>query len=222
VAVVRVDDHGFELYDGAGGEVALAESPDGLVSVSEAGVAVVTGIAQGLVRVSVEVTDRGGGLNPQDRAWLDPGPWDDIVEVPVEVPNGGLRVQGVLDAGAGGLPVLSQAGPGSYRLRVHVRGRDGHAGPSPGQGEVGGGPNTAVEEYLIVAWPCDPRPRVIIRATDRVGAAHRAAYVVSHREEFSFPPKSEPWSPAGLPLTVIPIEHRTPVDPGTGPGLVRE
>ncbi|MEV6489563.1 hypothetical protein AB0M20_13200 [Actinoplanes sp. NPDC051633] len=55
------------------------------------------------------------------------------------------------------LPVLSPAGPGTYRVRIHARGRDAHYDQVV---------DTPDEEYHLVSWPAPPTGSLIVRATD--------------------------------------------------------
>ncbi|MEV4342725.1 hypothetical protein [Streptomyces sp. NPDC049590] len=63
------------------------------------------------------------------------------------------------------LPSLVAAGPGSYRLRVHARGRDL---------AVDLVPDTITEHYLLQCWPAPPAPPSVLRTTDTYGAQVRA------------------------------------------------
>jgi hypothetical protein len=86
--------------------------------------------------------------------------WDVVVEAPVRAPVGQMRLGGSMSDGPDLFPVLTPAGPGYYRLRVHARGRD-----------------TAVdlvrteptEDYRIAIWPAPPQPAVIHRHADQYG-----------------------------------------------------
>ncbi|MGW4202395.1 hypothetical protein [Streptomyces sp. NPDC004726] len=74
---------------------------------------------------------------PSGRLVVD-APWDDDDILQVDSPQGDIH---------GVLPALTTAGPGTYRVRVHSRGRD-----TCPDGAV----TTPVETYLIIAWPQDP------------------------------------------------------------------
>jgi hypothetical protein len=65
-----------------------------------------------------------------------------------------------------GFPVLTQAGAGGYRIRVHARGRD----TAPDLVAL-----EPVEWYLIQVWPAPPAPERVLRQTDRYGAELRQA-----------------------------------------------
>ncbi|MFC6929310.1 hypothetical protein ACFQHO_02380 [Actinomadura yumaensis] len=70
--------------------------------------------------------------------------WDRVTEVGFDSPRGKARVGALAEGDETGLPVLTVAGKGPYRLRVHVRGRD----ESPLQVE---GP--PVERHLLIVFP---------------------------------------------------------------------
>ncbi len=62
------------------------------------------------------------------------------------------------------LPVLTPAGPGSYRVRVHARGRD--TAPD-------GVAEEPLEDYLLTVWPAPPRSDTVYKQTDEYGATWR-------------------------------------------------
>ncbi|MEU0250885.1 hypothetical protein ABZ192_42705 [Streptomyces sp. NPDC006235] len=64
------------------------------------------------------------------------------------------------------LPSLASQGPGSYRLRVHARGRD-RAVDQTVVDEV-------VESYLIQSWPAAHQDALLVKATDAYGSQVRA------------------------------------------------
>ncbi|MFH8387530.1 hypothetical protein ACH4E7_42695 [Kitasatospora sp. NPDC018058] len=66
------------------------------------------------------------------------------------------------------LPSLSAAGAGSYRLRVHVRGRNEGLDLEDNYGDP-------VEFYLIQAWPAPVTPEIRHKLTDRRGEQVRTA-----------------------------------------------
>jgi len=161
-ATVHVSDHAFGAFDQYEIPIQTADWSNGLVVAMSSGAMVYTGIDRGNVRVTVELRDD----EPSD---IDPGPWDDIVEASVQSPHGELRVH-LLEYGPVDLPpplpLLSHHGPGPYRLRAYVRGRDLHFDAVREESE---------EDYLLLVWPADPRPALIIRATDHCGYGLRLA-----------------------------------------------
>lgn len=159
---VHVADHSFGVFDQYEIPIETADWSTGLVVEMSSGAMIYTGIDRGAVRVTTDVRSTA----PEQ---IDPGPWDDVVEASVHAPHGELRIHrleyGPLDQPPP-LPLLSQRGPGSYRLRAHVRGRDLHYDTVQ---------TDPTEDYLLTIWPADPAPSLIIRATDRCGYGLRLA-----------------------------------------------
>jgi hypothetical protein len=145
-ALVRVDYSTFTLIDL---DVDMPESI-GLVRAEEhATVAVFTGIDSGPVRVAVDprtvpppVADLNSGLRE----------WDEIVEFSGESPDGSVEVVSLTEGLVTELPPLSATGPGTYRLRVHARGRATHRDLAVGE---------PVEDYLITTWPAPQAPAIV-------------------------------------------------------------
>ncbi|MET8646171.1 hypothetical protein [Streptomyces sp. NPDC004675] len=154
---VRVDFHTFELTDSHRRAPAGFGPSNGLVF-SQPGMAVIcTGISTGWVHVRVRVRVR-----PPTR--VERGAWEEIVDHSVETATGALRVTSVM-SDTPRLPLLTPQGPGTYRVRVHARGRD--TAPD-------GDAHEPVEDYLLIVWPADPQPDEIHRHRDRYGAGLRA------------------------------------------------
>lgn len=157
-ARLDVQDGQYWIGDAASNPV-LPDPPGGstgLVGAGERGLAIVlTGTQFGHVRLRVQVAD-----NPPE---LECAGWDDVAEVSLQAP-GRLTIS----SGGVGLDRLSNLlpGPGSFRLRVHARGRDAGAE----RDVVSGRP---VEEHLIQVWPALPGPDVTHKATDGFGKALR-------------------------------------------------
>ncbi|MFC9078739.1 hypothetical protein ACFTY7_17360 [Streptomyces sp. NPDC057062] len=76
---------------------------------------------------------------------MEAGAWDEIVDHTVETTTGALRVTSVM-SDTPRLPLLTPQGPGTYRVRVHARGRD--TAPD-------GDAHEPVEDYLLIVWPAD-------------------------------------------------------------------
>ncbi|AQZ65122.1 unnamed protein product [[Actinomadura] parvosata subsp. kistnae] len=158
-AAVRVSDHAFGLLDGGDLPIGTADHSTGLVVVMSAGALIYTGIDTGTVHVGITLATQPVDLDPET-------PWEDIVEAGVHAPRGDLRLDSLETGPVAVLPVLSQDGPGWYRLRAFVRGRDAHfdaVHDDPG------------ELYHLHLWPAPPAPAVLIRTTDRCGAGLRSA-----------------------------------------------
>lgn len=84
-------------------------------------------------------------------------PWEDVVEVSIEVPSGS-EVRWASWAGESG-GALEDLASGSYRLRVSARGRDA--------GRVGEFADGPVDAYLLQLWPAPARPDAILRVGSR-------------------------------------------------------
>jgi hypothetical protein len=127
-------------------------------AVGPAEAVVFTGVSSGHVGVRVDVR----GSAPAE---LDTAGWDDVVEISVEAGPNPFTVLGNMAWATVDFPNLAAAGPGDYRMRVHVRGRDARI-------DLVAEP--PYEQYLIMVWPAPPAPPVALRNTDRFGASLRA------------------------------------------------
>jgi hypothetical protein len=153
---VFVSDHVFVLCD-AGAPIEGWAATNGLVAIRHGVAVILTGISHGPVNVQVEAY--GGPPAP------DAGAWEDVVEVSLEAPAGRVIASGIATDPPTGVPTLTRYGPGTYRLRIHVRGRDLRVDHTPSE---------AVEDYLIQAWPAPHQPEVILKQTDQYGAEVRS------------------------------------------------
>ncbi|MGV9758547.1 hypothetical protein ACWDUC_22315, partial [Streptomyces tricolor] len=95
----------------------------------------------------------------------DAGEWEEIAEISLHSPTGTLQVTPLMTDLDKDLPNIAAAGPGTYRLRVHARGRDQAVDLIP---------HTITEHYLLQCWPQPPAPAQLLRATDDYGAQLRA------------------------------------------------
>ncbi|MEU6911327.1 hypothetical protein ABZ935_39290 [Streptomyces coeruleorubidus] len=156
-ALVHAEYHLFQITDPQGPAADdLDASHTGLVSVDGGAIEVTTGIHTGDVHVTVE---------PHSQQ-PDPAPgWEEIAEISCNSPSGELLVTSFMDDPAD-LPSLASQGPGSYRLRVHARGRD----RAVDQTTV----YEAVESYLIQSWPAAHQDALLLKATDPYGDQVRA------------------------------------------------
>ncbi len=157
-AELDVSHHQFFLLDGP---VKLPmDTParaNGLVVPEPGAVVVLTGIHTG----AVNVLERLHHTEPP----VDVTEWDDVVEVSFEAPHGRMIATPLMTDAPPDLLTVSFHGPGSYRLRVHVRGRD-HA--------VDLAPEEVVETYLLSVWPAPIAAEVVHKQTDAYGAGIRA------------------------------------------------
>jgi hypothetical protein len=161
-AVVQVAYHQYYLRDLG----LLADVPDevftggnGLIS-TPPGVAVVhAGTHTGPVRVTIEARNH----RPPE---IDLERWEEVVEVSLTTDSGQVQVEEWGGPTRDDLGNLVAAGPGSYRLRVHARGRDEADATVPV-------PEDPIEEHLLIAWPAAAANEAILKQTDRYGAFHR-------------------------------------------------
>ncbi|MFD9071402.1 hypothetical protein [Streptomyces lasiicapitis] len=95
----------------------------------------------------------------------DQDTWDEIIEVTVHAPTGRLRAHSLEDSEFPELPVLSTAGSGAYRVRVHARGRAD--APTTAEGDP-------VEDYLLQVWPVGTdEDTVVLRSSRSIEMALR-------------------------------------------------
>ncbi|UQS22837.1 hypothetical protein L1857_08405 [Amycolatopsis thermalba] len=162
-ASVYVQDHSFVLGD------ADAETPfeamdysTGVAGVMQSAALLYAGVDRGYVTVSVDAAEARPALETPQQ-WTALAEWDDVAEISLEIPNGELRVD-QLEYRPGEtrieLPVLSAAGPGSYRVRIHASGRDRHFDQAV---------DDSGESFHLVVWPQPPAPPLIIKATSACG-----------------------------------------------------
>ncbi len=134
----------------------IADAGNGLIAVGEDGASILTGLTVGPVKVTVTTHVSEPSLHE--------GGWDEVVETSFISTTGSALVTSWEDGEAEDLPGLTPSGPGSYRVRVHARGRDeGRAKDSLGPDD------DPVEVYLLQVWPTPAAGERIIRQTDQVG-----------------------------------------------------
>ena len=151
-----VSGHMFHLAD-VGSVLGPPLSFDnGLACVRPGGIVVFTGISSGPVFVIVDARD----TPPESIELAD---WEEVVEVSTHASVGRMVVSGVF-SDAPPLPVLTTAGPGDYRVRLHARGRDR---------AVDLGVIEPTEDYLVIAWPAPLAPEAIMKRSDQYGAGLR-------------------------------------------------
>lgn len=155
---LAVQDGQYAIWDGVsdlfppdpGGENGLVGSAPGLA-------VVITGTQCGNIGLRVQVS----AVEPE----LDIDQWDEVVEVSLATEAGPLNVTSG-GSGPRQWSALSDGRPGSYRIRVHARGRDSGA-----RADVV--TRNPVEEHLVQIWPAPAAPTVIHKITDEVGAGLR-------------------------------------------------
>jgi hypothetical protein len=161
-AIVQVTYHQYYLRDlGVFAEISdeVFTGGNGLISVPP-GVAVVhAGTHTGPVRVTVQAR-----TDPPTQTSLDA--WDEVVEVSLTTNSGQVFLEEWDGPGHEDLGNLVCAGPGSYRLRVHARGRDqAHA--------IHTVLEEPIEEHLLITWPAPSANETALKQTDQYGALHR-------------------------------------------------
>ena len=169
VGTVRAWAH--ELVVGEDASLSPCGGGNGLVCAMERGARIFTGVYGGPVTCSVELLE--DPARPPSGA--EAQEWDDIVEISVFSATGGLTLVAIEGEQPTGFPVLSFAGPGSYRLRVQVRGRDLDTdGVAEDASEYDDGVvPEPTEAYLLRMWPAAPAPDVIYQLRDAYGAWRR-------------------------------------------------
>ncbi|MGW4395149.1 hypothetical protein ACWEHA_07655 [Amycolatopsis nivea] len=138
-------------------------SPDvayanGLVGTDSSGAVVLAGITTGRVTVTLQILE-----SEPDSVEVDG--WDEVAEVSVDAEEGYLLVHNMEGNPPAELDQLAYVGPGSYRLRVHARGRD--TAPHSNTPEP-------VEEYQISVWPAPDEPETVHKQSDKRGEEYRS------------------------------------------------
>ncbi|MEN3611646.1 hypothetical protein [Plantactinospora sp. ZYX-F-223] len=119
---------------------------NGLVGVTEGAMLVRTGCGGGWVNLTVELH--------AERPAAETAGWDDAVEISYRTEVGQSHVRSARGGGTD-FPRVSFRGAGSYRIRVHARGRHFCVGrPVAGR----------VEDYLLQVWPAPVGRTEILRA----------------------------------------------------------
>ncbi len=174
-ATVRVDDLAFGVLDNGEIPIETADRSNGLVAAMSDGAVISTGIHTGNVRVRAAVASSAPASVDSDDEW------EEIVEVSVHTSHGQLRVDAFEEGAVRALPLLSTAGPGWYRLRVHACGRD----TAPDRVQL-----DPVEDYLLAIWPAPPQPTSILRTSSRISRSLQAA--LPSRATQARPPGARP------------------------------
>jgi hypothetical protein len=160
--IVQVAFHQYYLRD----QGVVAEIPDevftggnGLIS-APPGIAVVhAGTHTGPVRLTVQA-------RPDPPPHTDLEQWEEVVEISISIQAGQVLVEEWGGRDRDDLGNLVAAGPGSYRRRMHARGRDqAHANVVA--------PGSPIEEHLLITWPAPAAGETVLKQTDQYGALHR-------------------------------------------------
>jgi hypothetical protein len=164
-STLHVSYHQYYLSDPS---VDLAQAPvDKLLRGGNGLIAVIPGLAvvqAGTHTGDIQVTVDARSAPPP----LDLDTWQEVVEVSFTSTTGQVWLVEWAGPARTDLGNLTPAGPGSYRLRVHARGRDQAAAiPVP--------PEQPLEDHLIVSWPAAPSPERVYKHTDQYGQLIRDA-----------------------------------------------
>ena len=139
----------------------LGEPVNGLVAVTNNAAAIHTGIKKGNVHLGVCLFDTEPALEVDG--------WDEVIDTTFISTTGYARIgsyEHVLDLN------IAHQGPGTYRLRLHARGRDSRPGVSLRRNS-----KPTAEHYLFHIWPAPAAPETVHKATDGVGHALRTRLV---------------------------------------------
>lgn len=149
-------------------------SVNGLLHLVEGDVMILTGTAEGPVRLTVETHS--------DAPPLDLEGWEDIVEVSQRSDversaTGEIAVAPLFDGPVEGLPVLTLPDRTTIRIRVHARGRDAAAKYNMIE--------EPIEEHLLQVWPAPEADEICHRLTDRYGETSRRQWRAMHHPSHS-------------------------------------
>jgi hypothetical protein len=169
-STVRVDYSYYSIGEpdlvGVDAELMLQETSNGLVAVAPGYALIWTGTHHGHVELTLDLR--------HDPPPLDLADWDEVVEATLVLAGGLARILEWGGAPRHDLPNLAVAGPGTYRLRCHARGRDFAKGLRVPL-EIGEDVDLVEEAHLLAIWPAPPADVVVYQTIDQVGAYWRAA-----------------------------------------------
>ncbi|WP_433177351.1 hypothetical protein [Actinoallomurus sp. CA-150999] len=159
--------HGQYILQGPDAQLGnpVFKGGNGLVWAGEGTAVVMTGQDDGTIALTI------------DTLAVEPEPslegWDDVVDTSITITGDTLTIYGPVyldDATVIPLPATT-AQTGTYRLRVHVRGRD--EGREAGEVYADEG-EQILEHHLVLIWPAPHAPDTPLKLTDGVGAEIRA------------------------------------------------
>lgn len=135
---------------------------NGLFQLVEGNVLILTGTADGPVRLTVATRSEAPPLELEG--------WDDVVEVSQRSDiersaTGEIAVAPLFDGPVEGLPTLTLPDGSSIRIRVHARGRD--------EAAKHWGVEEPIEEHLLQMWPAPEDDDVCHRLSDKYGEISR-------------------------------------------------
>ncbi|GAA3638179.1 hypothetical protein GCM10022223_66410 [Kineosporia mesophila] len=108
-----------------------------------------TGRRDGYISLTVDVRD-----DRPEQGDLDE--WEDVAEVSVQVEEDDIFGVGTVEEAGDDdrFPTLAE---GQYRIRVHARGRQASRASQ--------GDDSIKEEFLLLMWPAEPEPEVVLKTS---------------------------------------------------------
>ncbi|GAA4095601.1 hypothetical protein [Actinomadura miaoliensis] len=138
---------GYYISDGSSPNDPFSQAiDDGLIASSGSTAAVMTGVENDDICITVRAYRKAPPLDLKG--------WDRVQEVGIDSPHGTTRLYMPMDAPPK-LPALTAAGPGPYRVRVHVRNRDA--------ADLLNGP---LETHLVQVFPGTSKRPVLHKNTE--------------------------------------------------------
>jgi hypothetical protein len=152
---LQADHLQYQIVAGEGldTEEPMLSAPNGLAELRRSHVTVICGTHYGPIALHVERHDAAPRL---DEAW------DEILEFSVDVAET-LTVVELMGGGPELPPLVESAG--TWRLRLHARGRDA--------GRDAQDPYGLYESHALLLWPAAPRPVQVLRTSDLFGRSWR-------------------------------------------------
>ncbi|MGW4208937.1 hypothetical protein ACWEIJ_13195 [Lentzea sp. NPDC004789] len=149
--VVQVEHHLLVLHDTQATTYPNLPPGNGLAGAADGVLVIFTGIAHGPVSLTLHTRQ----MPPE----LDEHGWDEVVEL-------SMTAAADMRAETSDLPALTSFGSGTYRVRIHARGRDTAPDATV---------TSSAEEYLIISWLQPHEPEVVHKQTDSFGAQLRSS-----------------------------------------------
>jgi len=151
--VIEASDHSYLLAESDREVDVPEEIPNAMAAGGDGAVSIVTGTDMGPVDVAVQVLNSA--------PVVDVDAWDEVVEVSVTTAEELHLLAWDFSPPEDDVPPLATT-PGSYRVRVHARGRDRAHAAGPVVEE-------ALEQHLIQIWPAAVGAEQVLKASDEFG-----------------------------------------------------
>ena len=164
-ALVDIQKAQYTLLGVDGVSRARHASVNGLFQLAEGNVLILTGTADGPLRLTVETSSEAPPVEVEG--------WDDVVEVSQRSDTrrsatGEIAVAPLFDGPVEGLPQLTLPSGSAIRIRIHARGRD--------EAAKYWGVEEPIEEHLLQMWPAPEADDVCHRLSDKYGEISRAQW----------------------------------------------